>query len=130
MNKMSCHLTAAGIILSTALGMGQQAKAEETYNANCKALGDGITLTSTGESVLEQRLVQFKPIERYKPQSGQRGVCIMRKDPLGFRWIPCFKKGEKFVTGDYYHPTLIRPAEAKANKVFYRGWSGACKVKL
>jgi hypothetical protein len=110
--------------------MGQPAKAEETYSASCMAGGDAITLTSTGELVLEGRLVQFKPIETHKAQIQQRGVCVLKKDPPGYRWIPCWKRDGRFATGDWEYPRWINPVEAKANSVQYRGWGGACKVKL
>lgn len=104
--------------------------AEETYKASCRALGDGIRLVSTGEPVLEQRLVSFLPLEPYAPQVGQKGVCIMRKDPPGYRWVPCWRKDGRYATGDWEHPHWIRPSQALVNSVLYRGWSGACKVKL
>lgn len=55
------------------------AKAGDSYRANCKEIGDSIVLTSTGEAVLEQRLINFKLIEKYKAQSGARGVCLLKK---------------------------------------------------
>jgi hypothetical protein len=123
-------LTAFAIVSTGLLTTQEQAKAESTYNASCKALGDAITLTSTGELVLEQRLVQFKPIETYKAQSGQRGVCIIKKDPPGYRWISCWKKDGGYVTGDWDYARRVSPKEVIANAVQHRGWSGACKVRL
>ena len=130
MANQSRLLTSALILVTTSLTFGLPAKSEETYEASCKARGDAITLTTTGESVLEQRLVKFKPIDRYEAQLGQRGVCVMKQDPPGYRWISCWKKGERFAAGDFYNPTFIRPSEAVVNSVLYRGWAGACKVKL
>jgi hypothetical protein len=124
------HLATFGFFLTALLTTREQAKAESTYNASCRALGDAITLTSTGEIVLEQRLVKFKPIETYKAQSGQGGICIIKKDPPGYRWISCWKKDESYVTGDWDYARRISPEEAVANAVQHRGWSGACKVKL
>ena len=123
-------LTAFAIVSTGLLTTQEQAKAESTYNASCKALGDAITLTSTGELVLEQRLVQFKPIETYKAQSGQRGVCIIKKDPPGYRWISCWEKDGGYVTGDWDYARRVSPKEVIANAVQHRGWSGACKVRL
>jgi len=106
------------------------ASAEETYKASCRALGDGISLTSTGESVLEQRLVKFLPSGPYVPQKGQLGTCIMKLDPPGYRWVRCWKKDGKYATGTWEYPYFIKPTKAVANSVQYRDWSGACKVKL
>ena len=124
-----CLLLLIAIILETfSLTFSPPANAEETYNANCKADGDTITLTSTGETVLEQRLVDFKPVEKYN--QGQRGICVMKQDPPGYKWIPCWKKDGKFARGNWDYPSFIQPTEAIVNSVLYRGWSGACKVKL
>jgi hypothetical protein len=102
--------------------------AEETYKASCISMGDGITLVSTGELVLEQRLVSFKPLE--PTASDGKGVCLMRKDPPGYRWVPCWKRAGRFATGDWENPYWINPSQALVDSVLYRGWSGACKVKL
>jgi hypothetical protein len=63
-------LRASCILAMAFFGTGQPVKAETTYNANCKVLGDGISLISTGEIVLEQRLVNFRPIESNNYQRG------------------------------------------------------------
>jgi len=124
--KKPLHFLASLAIASTALLMTlEQARAESTYNAACKVFGDGITLTRTGEIVLEQRLVKFKPIENYKPQSGQRGVCIIKKDPPGYKWISCQKLDGSFIS--------VRPASFIPDQVQHmspRSITGACKVKL
>ena len=104
------------------------AKADQSYSANCEAVGDAIALTSTGEIVLEQRLIAFKPTGN--TNRGQKGICVIKQDPPGHRWIQCWKKDGMFATGHWEHPTIINPVEAVANSVQYRGWSGACKVKL
>ena len=106
------------------------AKASRTYNASCKALGDAITFTSTGEVVLEQRLVKFVPSGPYTAQKGQLGTCVMKQDPAGYRWVRCWKKDGKYATGNWDYPYFIKPITAIANSVQYRAWSGACKVKL
>ena len=129
MTSQSRLLTAALIFVTTSLTFGLPVKAEETYNASCEQAGDYITLTSTGELVLEQRLVKFKPTESYG-RSGQRGICVMKQDPPGYKWISCSKKDGRLVTGNWDYPSVISPTEAIANSVQYRGWSGACKVKL
>lgn len=130
MHRQSILLPAAVILTTISLTFGPPAKAEGTYNANCKAVADAITLTSTGEIVLEQRLVKFKPVEAVDARGGQRGICVMKQDPPGYRWVSCWKKDGRFVTGNWDYPSFIRPTEVIANSVQYRGWSGACKVKL
>jgi len=82
MRKPLPFLASFAISSTALLSTLEQARAESTYNASCKALGDGISLTSTGRIVLEQRLVKFKPTETYKPQIGQRGVCVIKKTLL------------------------------------------------
>jgi hypothetical protein len=117
--------------LTTLLTTQVQANAEPTYSANCRALGDGITLTSTGETVLEQRLVKFEPIETYKSMIGQRGMCTIKKDPPGYRWIRCDKRDGSY---SEVNNNRISPIEFAADSVQHmasrRHWSGACKVKL
>jgi len=125
--KNCVYFLAAFTIVSTALLTTQEeAKAESTYNASCEVLGDAIRLTSTGDFVVEQRLVQFKPIDTYK----ERGVCIIKKDPPGYRWINCFEKDGGYVTGWHGAAFRVNPIEVIADAVQQRGWSGACKVKL
>lgn len=106
------------------------AKADQTYSASCKVFGDAITFKSTGELVLEQRLVKFVPSGPYTAQSGQQGTCIMKQDPAGYKWVGCWKKNGRYATGNWDYPHFINPTTAIANSVQYRGWSGACKVKL
>jgi hypothetical protein len=127
------YLAVFGFFLTTLLTTQVQANAEPTYSANCRALGDGITLTSTKELVLEPRLVKFEPIGSYE-RNGQRGVCILKKDPPGYKWIHCNKnQNGSYIDRDGYN--RISPIEFAADSVqlgFNRGgyWTGACKVKL
>jgi len=124
--KEHSHFLASFAIASTAMLLTlEQARAESTYNAACKVFGDGISLTRTGEIVLEQRLVKFKPIENYNPQSGQRGVCIIKKDPPGYKWISCGKLDGSFIS---VRPVLFIPD--KVQHMSPRSITGACKVKL
>ncbi len=104
--------------------------ADPTYTAKCTAFGDGLSLSSTGEGVLEQRLVEFKPLGAYIPHEGQKGLCVIKKDPPGFRWVRCWKKDGQYATGDWEYPRFITPNLAIPNSVQHRGWGGACKVKL
>ena len=128
--KFSCPVSAAGILLSISLGLGQPAKAEGTYNAGCMVVGDSITLTSTGELVLEQRLVSFKADKSLNPRSDVKGICVMKKDPPGYKWVQCWKQDGRYATGNFDNPHWIKPTQAIANSVQYRGWGGACKVSL
>jgi len=132
--KRPFHFLASFAISSTAvLSTLEQARAESTYNASCKALGDGISLTSTGRIVLEQRLVKFKPTEAYKPKIGQRGVCVIKKDPPGYKWIRCKKSNGSYKGGYEAGYVSIRPASFIPDLVQYMSPGsivGACKVKL
>ena len=121
------------IIHGTALALiscSKPSSTEYTYTARCNALGDGLSLSSTGEQVLEQRLIEFKPLGTYIPQIGQKGLCVIKKDPPGFSWVRCWKKDGQYATGDWEYPHFITPNLAIPNSVQHRGWSGACKVKL
>ena len=129
MNVFSQATTAAILVYGFNIG-AYPASAEQTYRASCRALGDGISFTSTGELVLEQRLVNFLPSGPYIAEKGQQGTCIMKLDPPGYRWVECWKKDGKYATGNWNYPHFIKPTTAIANSVQHRGWSGACKVKL
>lgn len=134
MTSQSRLLTAALIFVTTSLTFGLPVKAEETYNASCDQIGDGITLTSTGELVLENRLVKFKPTGTYNEYNnrGQRGICVMKQDPPGYKWIFCSKINGRLVTNPEFgeRPKFINPTEAINSSVSSRQWVGACKVKL
>ena len=131
MANKSRLLLAALILATTSLAFGLPAKAEGTYNASCNQLGDGITLTSTGELVLEPRLVKFRPTEAYT-RAGQRGICVMKQDPPGYKWISCSKKDGRLVTQvtNEEYPKFINPTETITSWSGPGRWSGTCKVKL
>jgi len=126
--KLYAHM--ALILIPIICSSTSDPKADQTYSASCKASGDAITFTSSGESVLEQRLVRFVPSAPYIPYKGQLGTCFIKQDPAGYKWVKCWKKGTKYATGNWDDPLFIIPTTAIANSVQYRGWVGACKVKL
>lgn len=112
------------------------ALADSVYKVNCEAGGDFILLSSTGEPILEQRLARFTPLEPYEKPTGKRGgqraICLIKSDPLGYKWLSCGKRNGGYVISrrgdDYSEP--IKPVEVIVNSVLYRGWSGACLIKL
>tara|TARA_B100001964_G_scaffold129434_1_gene143143 strand:+ start:1088 stop:1504 length:417 start_codon:yes stop_codon:yes gene_type:complete len=114
--------------------------AESTYTARCKAAGDALryTFISTGQLLLEQRLVSFEPTEPPSKAGAlfsQNGICKIRDDPPGYRWVFCGKKDGKYYNislpgNNWTHPHFITPNQVIPNSVQYRGWAGACKVKL
>jgi len=114
--------------------------AESTYTARCKAAGDALSYTfiSTGQFLLEQRLVSFEPTEPPSKAGAlfsQNGICKIRDDPPGYRWVFCGKKDGKYYNislpgNNWTHPHFITPNQVIPNSVQYRGWAGACKVKL
>jgi len=104
--------------------------AETTYKVNCKADGDAIYINTTGEAILEQRLAKFTPLEAYG-RNGQRGICVLKSDPPGFKWLRCDKNNGNYVIFTQFGgTTVVKPIKAIPNSVQYRGWSGACLVKL
>jgi len=104
--------------------------AETTYKVNCKADGDAIYINTTGEAILEQRLAKFTPLEAYG-RNGQRGICVLKSDPPGFKWLRCGKNNGNYVIFTQFGgTTVVKPIKAIPNSVQYRGWSGACLVKL
>ena len=124
----------AGIFVAMALFTNSYAATESTSEIKCEAVGDAVIATNTGELILEQRMVKFKALEEYGRNStgtrgGQRALCIVKNDPPGYRWLPCSKRGDGYI-GNGNNLNLLEVEEAVANQVQYRGWSGACKVKL
>ena len=121
---------------STILMNGGCTFAESTSKINCEARGDSVIASNTGEHILEQRLVKYQELEEYGrnmtgARGGQRAKCIIKNDPPGYRWISCTKDQNRFssyTNGSWNQ--LIGVEEVIANSVQFRGWSGACKVKL
>ena len=107
---------------------------EATSEIKCEAIGDAVIATNTGELILEQRMTNFEPLEEYGRNStgvrgGRRAICTIKNDPPGYHWVPCSKKGDSY-TRNGNNEYLLEVEEAVANQIQYRGWSGACKVKL
>lgn len=113
------------------------ALADSVYKVDCEGAGDFILLSSTGEAILEQRLARFIPLERdglntTGKRGGQRGICFIKIDTPGYKWLSCGKGNGEYVIfpRGYDYPEPIKPVKAIVNSVLYRGWSGACLIKL
>ncbi len=129
--KLLGSLASAGLI-SLSFLLTAKAQVEPSFPAQCFAIGDSVILQSTGEHVLEQRLVRFTPTQANDvigqlPRGSRPGLCVVKTDPPGYKWIGCSRLGNQYVTGvDSYKVRIVR---AVANQIQYRGWSGACLVK-
>ena len=108
------------------------AMADATHKVNCTAQGDSLTVTATGEGILEQRLVNFTPLKSLGSWGDEAGICIIKSDPPGRKWLRCDKEKGKYLvyTRGRSEPFLVKPEKAVSNSAQYRGWSGACLVKL
>lgn len=133
-NRLKFWLTSMTI---AGFGLLSPAIAETTQKVNCEAAGDSILVSSTGERILEQRLVRFTPLEPYGlnttgKRGGQRAVCMVKNDPPGFKWLRCDKFEGKYMVyrQGQGNPVPVKPVKAIPNSVLYRGWSGACLIKL
>lgn len=78
------------------------ALADSVYKVNCEAVGDSILLSSTGEPILEQRLARFTPLEpdgrnTTGKRGGQRAICLIKSEPLGYQWLSCVKRNGGYV---------------------------------
>lgn len=109
---------------------------ETTSTINCEAIGDAVIASHTGDIILEQRLIKYQALEEYGRnmtgvRGGQRAICTIKNDPSGYKWVQCGKEGNSYTTySSGSGQKLFEVEEAIANSVQYRGWSGACKVKL
>ena len=110
---------------------------ETVSKIKCEALGDAIIATNTYEPILKPRLVKFQRLKKLEGQintrRGERGICTVKNDPPGYKWVKCGKDGYDYITlpDTYGHSRkLFEVEEAVADSVQHRGWSGACKVKL
>ena len=64
-------------------------------------------------------------------RGGQRANCTVKNDPPGYKWVSCGKDGKGYTSYSAgSSQKLFEVEEVIANSVQYRGWSGACKVKL
>ena len=129
--KLLGSLASAGLI-SLSFLISVEAQVEPSFPAQCFAIGDSIILQSTGEHVLEQRLVRYTPtpandVIGQLPRGSRPGLCVVKADPPGYKWIGCSRLGNQYVTG--VNSYKVRIVRAVANQIQYRGWSGACLVK-
>ena len=124
------------ISIITCSGITSPAFAESTYKVNCEAAGDYVLVSATGEAILEQRLAKFTPLEPYEnstgARGGQRAICTIKNDPPGFKWLRCDKQEGKYLvyTQGQGDPVTVKPIKTIPNSAQYRGWSGACLIKL
>jgi len=115
----------AGTLTVSTLFITSCTTTETLSKIKCKAAGDAVLATNTGELILEQRLVKFQPLEE---DGRERATCTIKNDPPGYRWVSCGRDGNNYTT--YNGKKLMKVEEAIANSIQHRGWSGACKVKL
>lgn len=134
MSSLKNLLPAAAIVCA---GLISPAIAKTTYKVNCEAVGDYVLVSATGEAILEQRLENFTPLEPYGrnttgARGGQRAICTIKNDPAGFKWLRCDKREGKYLvyTQGQGDPVAVKPIKAIPNSAQYRGWSGACLIKL
>ena len=114
------------------LALPRPAMADATHKVNCTAQGDSLTEKATGEGILEQRLVKFTPLKSLGSWGDETGICTIKNDPPGYKWLRCDKlKSKYFVfTQGRKEPVSVNPVRAIPNTALYRGWSGACLIKL
>jgi len=125
------------LIIASTLASATSCTASETVlKINCEAYGDAVVASNTGEIILEQRLIKYQELEEYgRDMTGKRGgrkaICTIKNDPPGYKWLPCGKDGDYYVSySTESSQKLFEVEEAITNSVQYRGWSGACKVRL
>jgi len=125
------------LIIASTLASATSCTASETVSKiNCEAYGDAVVASNTGEIILEQRLIKYQELEEYErdmtgKRGGQKAICTIKNDPPGYKWLPCGKDGDYYVSySTESSQKLFEVEEAITNSVQYRGWSGACKVRL
>ena len=125
------------LIIASNIAAATSCAASETVSKiNCEAYGDSVIASNTGEIILEQRLIKYQALEEIGSngtgkRGGYRAICTIKNDPPGYKWVPCGKDAEEYIT--YYAgrtQKLFEVEEAIADSVQHRGWNGACKVKL
>ena len=134
--KKMLRQASAFLLVACTIATNPSQASETVSRIKCEAGGDVVIATNTNELILEQRLLQFQPLEeagRYTTgaRGGQRAICTIKNDPPGYKWVACGKEGNNYTTSSRGSiQKLFEVEEAIANSVQYRGWSGACKVKL
>jgi len=125
------------LLIASTLAFATSCTASETASKiNCEAYGDAVIASNTGEIILEQRLIKYQELEEYGrnmtgKRGGQKAICTIKNDPPGYKWLPCGKEGDNYVSYSTESSRKLFEVEvAIANSVQHRGWSGACKVKL
>lgn len=126
----------ACLLFACTIASNPSEASETVSEVKCESFGDAVIATNTNEYILEQRLTKFQPLEqpgRYTtgPRGGQKAICTIKNDPPGYKWVSCSKEGNNYTTSTGgSSQKLFEVEEALANNIQYRGWSGACKVKL
>ena len=103
---------------------------EPILKIKCQSRGDSMVRSDSGEPLLEQRLISFSPTTMRTRQGEIHGICTIRTDPPGYKWVTCGKEANgAYYTGNWDSPIPINPVEAIANIVQHRSWRGACKIR-
>lgn len=111
---------------------------ESSFKAECFAVGDGIILTATSESVSEHRLVSFTSTPNFQddlvriPDFARPGQCVIKTDPPGHKWVMCMKRdpsSQDYRSLENDHNWKLKVVKALPNYRQFRGWSGSCLVK-
>ena len=124
------------LIVSTLFSATSCTASETVSKINCEAYGDAVFASNTGDLILEQRLIKYQELEEYGrnmsgKRGGQRAICTIKNNPPGYKWVSCGKDEKGYISNSAGRSQkLFEVEEAIANSVQYRGWSGACKVKL
>ena len=124
------------LIVSTLFSATSCTASETVSKINCEAYGDAVFASNTGDLILEQRLIKYQELEEYGrnmtgKRGGQRAICTVKNNPPGYKWVSCGKDEKGYISYSAGRSQkLFEVEEAIANIVQYRGWSGACKVKL
>ena len=124
------------LIVSTLFSATSCTASETVSKINCEAYGDAVFASNTGDPILEQRLIKYQELEEYGrnmtgKRGGQRAICTVKNNPPGYKWVSCGKDEKGYISYSAGRSQkLFEVEEAIANIVQYRGWSGACKVKL
>ena len=103
---------------------------EPILKVKCQSRGDSMVRSDSGELLLQQRLISFAPTKMRTRQGEIHGICTIRTDPPGYKWVSCDKESNgTYFTGNWDSPIPINPVEAIANSVQHRSWRGACKIR-
>ena len=123
---------AFGAILDLALPV-DAISSERIVNRACFIFGDSLIFADTRLHVPESRLARYRKIRN--TSSGEEGVCSVKTDPPGFRWLSCYRDiagngGYMSSRGDdsrYYLGNVIEAVPGI--QISTRVWQGSCKVR-